>query len=117
MPKKTAEELIEQLDHLAHRVNPNGAEQVALSTSLGLIFSWQEHKLSHLKFALEHGEVDGFLTVRENADDDVDVHLIPLIDQDPDDPFAETHWEIEALIERIDDVLEVCQCGPEDSDA
>jgi hypothetical protein len=110
-----AAELIQQLDELAAKCE-SGVQHVALCTGLGLIYSWQTHKLSNLEFALACGGVVGFITVRENADDDLDIHLVPLINPRAKDPFVHSYEDVHDLIGKIDEVWEVCACGIENED-
>jgi hypothetical protein len=108
--KDYAEKLIQRLDRF--RANePDSARQAALSTSVGLIFSWHTHKLSNLELALrKDAEIHGFITVKENFDDSLDIRIQPLTHPE-DAERCETFEEVQALIGRIDEVLEVCQGG------
>lgn len=103
-----AERLIQQLDDLAARSDSELTE-VALLSSRGLIYSWQEKKLENLRFSLAYGEPYGLLTVTEDTDDAVHVQIMPF----PDDDGCTTYAQL-CLIEKIDDLLEIVQCGIED---
>jgi hypothetical protein len=106
--KSNPAQLVQQLDKLTESMRPG--EEVALCSPLGLIYSWQKHKLENLKFSLEHGEPAGFITVRESANNDLHVDLCLL----RDDPEGNFH-NVQNMIHSIEGVWEMCG-DPGDSD-
>jgi hypothetical protein len=114
---RRAQELIQELDKLSETETQEcSISVVALVTSLGLIFSFQKHKLQNLEFVLEHGEAYneayGFIVITDgeaHQSENIEALNIKLWTV-PDE--EEGTFLLLGLIDSINQLQEVYDCGP-----
>ena len=120
--KKSAspQQIIQELDKLSKKLKSKSYGEVALRSSLGLIYAWQKYKLENLKFALKHGgDQVGFIALIDGKTkagrDALRVELILLPDSTPtghyEDEDESRYERMQTLIASIDEVRRADDCG------